>query len=216
MELSFLFLVLPFFIYWCINEKVGLQLCIVFLLSIWTIFLYRYIGDKLPFNMDIRWIIIAVIFCGYLLLHKKIDAVLALGGGIRAYMITTAAVSFLMIIYRPGLETVLPAGVLLGIGAGYCMNKKYVGFNCSDVLERKGILRILTLAARFFIGIAVLAIITYRVEKVIEQLPESQNIFLYCFLCYAVYGLWVSIAAPWLFIKMRLAGSKITGTERKE
>jgi len=205
MELALLFMTLPFSIYWCINEKAGIQLSIVFLLSIWVVFLYRYVSEQIPAGIDLRWIAIAVIFTGFIFLRKPVDSLLS-KGGYRAYMFTAAAAAFLMIIYRPGVETVLPGGILLGMGTGYCLNKKYIGFKSSDVFQKKGIAKILILSARFLIGMAVLAVIVIRVENIIQNFSGSQNIFLYSFLCYMVISFWVFVAAPWIFIKLRLAG----------
>ncbi|MCL2196217.1 MAG: hypothetical protein FWB77_01235 [Treponema sp.] len=206
MELKILYfmMVLSYLIYWCVNEKTGLQLGIVNLISIWVISVYMQLEINLPYN--IGWIIFAVIFCGYLLLRNKIETLLSLGG-FRAYVLTTAVISFLLILYRPNYEFVIPGGFLLGLGAGYCLNKRFIGFKSADVLQRKGAAKYLTLLARFIIGIAILVFIEYRVVRIIETVAERQNIMLYCFLCYGVISLWVSIAAPWIFIKLRLAGA---------
>jgi len=212
MELLFLYLTLPFFIYWCINEKIGLQLSVVVLLSMWAVFIYGNFKEYLPVNVDFTWIIIAVVFCGYLFLRKKIETLLV-KGGFRVCVITTAFVSFLMILYRPGFEFVFPGGSLLGFGTGYCINKRYVGFKSSDIMQRKGIKKYVTLFVRFLLGMFVLALIIFRVENIIQKISEHQNIYLYNFLCYALISLWVSVAAPWLFIKLRLAGA---GTEQKQ
>jgi len=205
MELIYLFMLLPFFIYWCINEKVGLQISITVLLCIWAVLLYRHFKEDIPFNIDFTWIIVAIIFCVNLFLGKKINALLS-KGGLRAYIITAAVVSFLMILYRPSFEYVFPGGIMLGLSIGYCLNIRYIGFKSSDVLDRKGMIKWLTLLARFFLGTAILAVIIFRVNKIILQITNSQYILIYGFLCYAILGLWVFVAAPWLFIKLRLTG----------
>jgi hypothetical protein len=205
MDFIYLFLLLPFFIYWCINEKAGLQLGIAVILCIWAVLLYRQFKEKIPFNIDFTLIIIALIFCVYIFLGKKIDVLLS-KGGLRAYMITAAVVSFFMILYHPSVEFVLPGGILLGLSIGYCLNKRYIGFKSSDVLDRKGIKKWLTLLARFIVGTAVLALILYRINQIMPQIPNSQYILIYGFLCYAIISLWVSAAAPWLFIILHLAG----------
>jgi len=206
MEMMFIYfmLILSYLIYWCINEKTGLQLGIVALLSIWVISVYRQLEIDLPIN--ISWLIFAVIFCGYLLLRRKIETLLSMGG-FRAYIISTAVVSFLLILYRPNYEFVIPGGFLLGLGAGYCLNKRFIGFKSADVLNRKGAVKYLTLIARFLLGAAVLVLIEYRIVKIIGVVAERQNIMLYCFLCYGILSLWVSVAAPWVFLKLRLAGA---------
>ncbi|MCL2229873.1 MAG: hypothetical protein FWC01_02155 [Treponema sp.] len=162
------------------------------------------------FNLNIRigWVIIAIIYAGFIFLRKTIES-LFLKGGFRACMIAIAAGSFIMILYRPEYYFVMPAGILLGMGIGYCLNKKYIGFKSRDYLDSKGYKKILILLARFFTGVIVLAVIVYRVILIIQHVTESQNIFLYMFLCCALVSLWISIAAPWLFIKLRFAGSDL-------
>jgi len=205
MEIKFIYfmLILSFLIYWCINEKTGLQLGIVVLISAWVVSVYAHLEIDFPFNLN--WIIFAVIFCVYLLLRNKIETLLSMGG-FRAYVIASAVVSFLLILYRPNYEFVIPGGFLLGLGAGYCLNKRFIGFKSADVMQRKGAAKYLALLARFLLGVIILVLIEYRIVKIIEVVAERQNIMLYCFLCYGVIGLWVSVAAPWLFIKLRLAG----------
>jgi len=211
-ELAFLFLLLvfSFFIYWCIDEKSGLQLCIITLLSIWFILAYQQISaeNNFPLSLRLSWVIIAVIFTAFLFLHKKLEELFK-KGSFRAYMITAAIVSFLLILYRPIFYFVIPGGILLGMSLGYCLNKKYIGFKSKDYLEMKGYKKIIILFARFFIGLAVLALIIYRILIILQHVTENQNIFLYLFLCCTLLSLWVSVAAPWIFIKLRLTGSNI-------
>jgi len=208
MDLIYLFLLPPFFIYWCINEKAGLQIGITVLFCIWAVLLYGHFKEKISLDINFTWIIIAVSFCVLIFLGKKINVLLS-KGGLRAYMITAAAVSFLMILYRPSYEFVFPGGIMLGLSIGYCLNKRYIGFKSSDVLNRKGALKWLTLLARFILGTAVIAVILYRINEIMLQISNSQYIQIYGFLCYAIMSIWVSVAAPWLFIKIRLAGASV-------
>jgi len=216
LEYAFLLLLLvfSFFIYWCINEKTGFQICIITLLSLWLVFVYQKMNiyihpwlfeNNFPVSFRLSWIIIAVVFFVFLLVRKKAEELL-LKGGFRAYMISIAVVSFLLILYRPDFYFIMPGGFLLGMGIGYCLNKKYIGFKSSDFLLRKGKSKLLTLLARFFIGISIFALIIYRVLFIFQHVTESQNIFLYVFLCCSLLSLWISVAAPWIFIKLRLAG----------
>jgi uncharacterized membrane protein len=39
---------------------------------------------------------------------------------------------------------------------------------------------------------------------------ESSNQNLYGFIHVALAGFWVSVAAPWIFVKLRLAGSELS------
>ena len=206
MELIYLFLLAPFFIYWCINEKVGLQISITVLLCIWSVLVYRNFKEDIPLDIDLTWIIVAFLFCVDLFLGKKIIFLLS-KGGVRAYMITASVVSFLMILYHPSVEYVFPGGILLGLSIGYYMNKRYIGFKSSDIREMKGLKKWLIMLARFILGAGVLAVIVFRVNQIMSQLSNSLYILIYGFLCYAVMSLWVSVAAPWVFIKIHLAGT---------
>jgi len=206
MNLIYLFLLAPFFIYWCINEKAGLQISITTILCIWSVLLYRNFKEDIQLDIDLTWIIVAFLFCIDLFLGKKIDALLS-KGGVRAYMITASVVSFLMILYHPSVEYVFPSGLLLGLSIGYYMNKRYIGFKSSDIREMKGIKKWLIMLARFVIGTAVLAVIIFRVNQIMLNISNSIYILIYGFLCYAVMNLWVSVAAPWVFIKIHLAGT---------
>jgi len=207
MDLIYLFLLLPFFIYWCINERAGLQISITVILCIWVVLLYRHFKENIPIDVNFTWVIVAVIFCFEIFFGKKIIALLS-KGGLRAYLITAAVVSFLMILYHPSYEYVLPGGLLLGLSIGYCLNLRYIGFKSSDVLDRKGIKKWLSLIARFILGTAVTALIVFRINEILPNIKNSQYILIHGFLCYAIINLWVFVAAPWLFIKLRLAGIK--------
>jgi hypothetical protein len=206
MNLIYLFLLAPFFIYWCINEKAGLQIGITVLLCIWSVLIYKNFKEDIPLDIDLTWIIVAFLFGIDLFLGKKIILLLS-KGGVRVYMITAAVVSFLLILYHPSVDYVFPGGILLGLSIGYYMNKRYIGFKSSDIREMKGIKKWLIILARFVLGTAVLAVIVFRVNQIMSQLSNSLYILIYGFLCYAVVSLWVSVAAPWVFIKIHLAGA---------
>ena len=206
MDLIYLFLLAPFFIYWCINEKAGLQISITVLLCIWSVLVYRNFKEDIPLDINFTWIIVAFLFCVDLFFGKKIIFLLS-KGGVRAYMITASVVSFLMILYHPSVEYVFPGGILLGLSIGYYINRRYIGFKSSDIREMKGIKKWLIMLARFILGAAVLAVIVYRVNQIMSQLSNSLYILIYGFLCYAIMSLWVFVAAPWVFIKIHLAGT---------
>ena len=206
MDLIYLFLLVPFFIYWCVNEKAGLQIGITVLLCIWSVLIYRHFKEDISLDIDLTWVIVAFLFCIDLFLGKRINFLLS-KGGVRAYMITAAVVSFLMILYHPSVEYVFPGGILLGLSIGYYVNKRYIGFKSVDTLRIKGIKKWLIMAARFILGVAVLAVIIFRVNQIMINISNNIYILIYGFLCYAVMGLWVSVAAPWVFIKIHLAGT---------
>jgi membrane-associated phospholipid phosphatase len=209
-------ILLPFF-FWCINEKKGLQLGFVVLISAWinmslkylfdqprpffegydpslgminermgglpsghaqnTLVMYFiiaywvrknwayacaavlcllisfsriYLGVHFPTDIFVGWILGGIVLLIYYMFIEKIELLLV-KGGFRAGMIATAIVSFLMILYIPDRSLLVPGGILFGFGAGYCVNRRYIGFASNNLLDRTGIKKYLTLVCRILI-----------------------------------------------------------------
>jgi hypothetical protein len=137
--------------------------------------------------------------------------ILLVKGGFRAGMITSAIVSFIMILNIPDKSLLMPGGILFGFGAGYCINRRYIGFSTNDLLDRTDVKKYLTLTCRILIGIAGFILILVMAGNLIPQ--ESGNLKLYLFIQLTLAGFWVSAAAPWIFIKIHLARTNISDTQ---
>jgi len=162
-----------------------------------------YLGVHFPTDVLAGWILGGLILCGYFLLKDRIETLLV-KGGIRAGIIASAIVSFIMILYLPSSELLMPAGFLLGLGAGYCLNRRYVGFTNGQTPDRTDIVKYLILFVRFLLGIAGFVLVYIGLGKILPAGGGNQNLF--GFIRYVLVGLWVSVAAPWVFVKLRLAG----------
>jgi hypothetical protein len=163
-----------------------------------------YLGVHFPTDIFAGWVLGGVILCGYFVLGDRIEAFLV-KGGFRAGMIASAALSFVMILYLPGKELLMPGGTIFGLGIGYCLNRRYVGFAANALLGRAGIEKYLIFAVRMLLGITGFLLIFVAAGRLIPRESGNQN--LYGFLQAALAGLWVSVAAPWVFVKLRLAGT---------
>lgn len=169
-----------------------------------------YLGVHFPTDIIAGWILGGIVLCVYKFFIDKIEVFFA-KGGYRAGMIASALVSFLLILYLPSRSLLMPGGVLFGFGIGYCLNRIYVGFTTNSFLGRTGVLKYLTICTRMVLGIAGFLLIFVGADSLIPQDSPNQRLFI--FMQLALTGLWVSVAAPWLFIKLRLAETELKKNE---
>jgi len=164
-----------------------------------------YLGVHFPTDIIAGWILGSIVLCGYFMLGDRIETLLV-KGGFRAGMIASAMLSFIMILYLPGKELLMPGGTVFGLGIGYCLNRRYVGFTANALLGRSGTGKYFTLCARMFLGFIGFILVFVAAGNLIPRESGNQN--LYGFLQAALAGFWVSVAAPWVFVKLRLAESE--------
>ena len=167
-----------------------------------------YLGVHFPTDILGGWAAGAAVLCVYFLLGEKIEGLLV-RGTLRVQMITIAAASFIMILYRPVENFLMPGAILLGMGSGFLLNKRYVKFTSS--IERSGrpLAKYPVLLIRFLLGLTVTALIFILFRKIMPVVRGTPFFMIVYFIRYALIGLWVSAGAPWLFCLLRLADKRI-------
>jgi len=163
-----------------------------------------YLGVHFPTDILGGWLIGGVLLTVYFLAGKRIEAMLA-AHSLRAGLIACSALAFVMILYRPSIELLMPGAMIFGLGTGYCLCRQYIGFTASALSGRVGISKYLVLAVRFLLGITVVVLLFVLTEKVMVRFHGSGNYPLFMFLRFALLALWISAGAPWLFRFLRLA-----------
>lgn len=163
-----------------------------------------YLGVHFPTDIVGGWLLGGVVLCVWFLAGGRIEERIG-QGGFRAGMIAAAASAFVMILYRPGVETLMPGAMLLGMGTGYCLNKRYIGFSACALAGKTGAAKYCVLVGRFVLGMAGLVLLFAAFQKLMPR--DAGNYQLFYFLRFTFLALWITVAAPWLFRLLRLAES---------
>jgi membrane-associated phospholipid phosphatase len=167
-----------------------------------------YLGVHFPTDILAGWLLGILVLILYRVLEPHVSNLLD-RGGTRARTISAAVLTLLMNIL--GVDVML-GGIVLGIGVGYSLCLKHAPFSACAVGQRP---RYAVLASRYLLGLIIaLAIILFL--RLI--LPGEHTLFdaiplwglgspytrLAEFLLAGILGLWVSLGAPWCFLRTGL------------
>jgi membrane-associated phospholipid phosphatase len=269
------YIVLIPFVYWCIDDKKGLRLAVVMLISAWINLALKYLLDQpRPFfegydpsvgivaeimggfpsghaqNSLVVLIILASwgiipgisraahfyiaaflclligfsrvylgvhfptdVFGGWLLGGLVLAVYFWIGSRIESWfeshnprigLMAAAALAFAMNMYRPSEYLLMPSGMILGLGVGCFICRRYIAFNAS-MKDKSGTEKRLILIVRYALGITAMALIYVAAGKFINGSRDSGNYHLFVFIRNALMAIWISAGAPWVFCKLRLA-----------
>jgi len=161
-----------------------------------------YLGAHFPTDIFGGWLLGGIILAVYFMAGDRIEAWLDAHSP-RAGLIAAAALVFAMNMYRPSEYLLIPSGMILGLGFGCFLCRRYIEFNAS-VKDRTGAAKYLTLLVRYAVGITAMILLYVAAGKAVNGLRNSGNYHLYVFLRYVFLSIWFSAGAPWVFCKLRL------------
>jgi hypothetical protein len=159
-----------------------------------------YLGAHFPTDVFGGWLLGGIILAVYFIAGSRIEALLE---SPRAGLISAAALAFAMNMYRPSEYILIPGGMILGLGIGCFLCRRYINFN-AVLKDRTGMEKRLILLVRYALGITAMVLLYVATGKAINGLRNSGNYQLYVFMRYILLLIWFSAGAPWIFCKLRL------------
>ena len=158
-----------------------------------------YLGAHFPTDLLGGYAIGAVV----LLLALRLDTIIEswfTKKGIGLQLGVSMGLPILLLLFIPsgnnGLLTAV--GAFIGLSTGVVLERRWVRF-CSD---GQGLRQVI----RYLVGIVGLMGIWYGLRIAFDQLEPADP---YRVLRYALVGLWGGLGAPWLFVKLNLAGREV-------
>lgn len=157
-----------------------------------------YLGVHFPTDIFAGWLLGGIMAAVYFLAFPRLEA-LPGAERPRTRLIALSLAALLMNALHP--EDITMGALLLGMGAGYTLGAKYLVPPGGEE-PGEGRIRGPILALRLLLGFTVLALI-YTVFRRIMPEKTSSLYRLFNFGRFGLLGIWTTLGAPWLFLRLR-------------
>jgi membrane-associated phospholipid phosphatase len=157
-----------------------------------------YLGVHFPTDLIGGYLLGAAILILFLRLAPRLETWLAQQVCSVQILISLVGSALLMLFNFGGDPAVLSAAsVLMGVCAGFALERRYVRFSCRGNWWKK--------ILRYMLGVAVLFALWGGLKIASAGLEPAP---LFRVVRYALVGLWGGMGAPWVFVRMKLADTE--------
>jgi membrane-associated phospholipid phosphatase len=154
-----------------------------------------YLGVHFPSDVLVGWLVGVVVLTLFVQVTPKVERHLRDWSWSRK-MVLAITVPLLLFLIQVNEINARLVGVLLGMLAGALIEWRWVRFSAGGAFRQR--------ASRFVVGAIVLVALWLGTRMVSPDEPETLAILLRLFR-YTLVGVWASLGAPWLFVRLGLA-----------
>jgi len=151
-----------------------------------------YLGVHFPIDLVGGYLIGTALLYGFIKSESHFSSwkkSIGFTGLLAAAVCLPALLAFL---FSANDTAVAAMAALAGLGAGFILEERHLGFEPARTYSRKG--------AGFLTGIIIFALIYLGLKKVFAGLEPAA---LFRYIRYSLVGFWGGVGAPWLFLRLK-------------
>lgn len=160
-----------------------------------------YLGDHFPQDVLLGWALGIVFVAVYAMFQSRVGDWLG-QQSMTMKLALAIIIPIILAILHLTTDTATLIGVMLGFYVGLILEEKWIGFDVRTVWWKQ--------LVKLAIGLAITLGLRFGLKAILPAIDISNVVR------YGVIGLWISLGAPWVFVKTRLAVSGQQSTIRNE